>query len=144
MAYLKERIPKCQPTKLLMKKIGPCRILHKYWNSAYELKLPQGIGIWSLLFELCVKVIKITKIVIKVVMQLFLHYSRSSIVKALFGLKMGRWSCKVNLRDIYIVYHPPRGGWYAMYGFGVANIDFLKWIYAHLASIFPYLIVRWQ
>lgn len=31
MAHLKkERLPKGQPTKLLMKKIGPCRIVHKF------------------------------------------------------------------------------------------------------------------
>ena len=28
-----------------MKKIGPCRILRKFGENAYELELPMGIGI---------------------------------------------------------------------------------------------------
>jgi hypothetical protein len=28
-----------------MKKIGPCRILRKFGENAYELELPEGIGI---------------------------------------------------------------------------------------------------
>ena len=28
-----------------MKKIGPCRILRKFGENAYELELPEGVGI---------------------------------------------------------------------------------------------------
>lgn len=46
MAHLKkERLPKGQPTKLLMKKIGPDRIVHKFGPNIYEIELPQGLGI---------------------------------------------------------------------------------------------------
>jgi hypothetical protein len=34
-----------------MKKIGPCRILRKFGENAYELELPEGIGI-SLIFNI--------------------------------------------------------------------------------------------
>lgn len=53
MAYLrKERLPKGQPTKLLMKKIGPCKIVHKFGPTAYEIELPSGLGI-SPIFNVC-------------------------------------------------------------------------------------------
>jgi hypothetical protein len=46
LAYLrKERLPKGTPHKLLMKKIGPLKILHKYGNNAYEVELPPNLGI---------------------------------------------------------------------------------------------------
>lgn len=46
MAHLKkERLPKGHPTKLLMKKIGPCWIVHKFGSNAYEIELPQCLGI---------------------------------------------------------------------------------------------------
>ena len=37
--YLRnERLPKGQPTKLLMKKIGRLKILHKFGNNVYEVE----------------------------------------------------------------------------------------------------------
>ena len=45
-AYLrKERLPKDQHTKLQMKKIGPCTILHKFGENAYEITLPPSLSI---------------------------------------------------------------------------------------------------
>lgn len=44
----KERLPKGQPTNFLMKKIGPCRIVHKFGPNAYEIELPQGLGIYPI------------------------------------------------------------------------------------------------
>ena len=53
LVYLrKERLPKGHPTKLMMKKIGPLKILYKYDNNAYEVKLPPNLGI-SQIFNVC-------------------------------------------------------------------------------------------
>jgi hypothetical protein len=47
----KERFPRGTYTKLKMKKIEPCKILRKFGENAYELELPEGIGI-SLIFNI--------------------------------------------------------------------------------------------
>ena len=53
MASLKnERLPKGQPTKLFIKKCGPCKILQKYGQNAYEIDLPKGLAI-SPIFNVC-------------------------------------------------------------------------------------------
>ena len=43
--FRKERFPAKTYNKLKMKMIGPCRIVRKFSTNAYEIELPEGIGI---------------------------------------------------------------------------------------------------
>lgn len=53
LAYLrKERLPKWQLINLMMKKIGPLKVVYKYGQNAYEVELPPTLGI-SPIFNVC-------------------------------------------------------------------------------------------
>lgn len=48
----KERLPKGKYTKLMQRKVGPCQILKKYGQNAYEIQLPPDLGL-SPIFNVC-------------------------------------------------------------------------------------------